>query len=80
MIEVYYLDTKSVAGTNVLIVAIFIILFVALFNTFASVSRLTWAFALDHGLPFSNTFAKVSHNCSSLLNYDANLIKDPSQV
>jgi amino acid transporter len=60
MIEVYYLATKSVAATNIFIVAIFFVVFVAMFNTYASVSRLTWAFACDHGLPFSKTFAKVS--------------------
>jgi len=45
MIEVYYLTTKSVAATNIFIVAIFLIILITVFNTFASVSRLTWAFA-----------------------------------
>ena len=62
LIEVYYLATKSVAATNIFIIAIFLIVFVSIFNGFASVSRLTWAFARDHGLPFSKTFAKVSHD------------------
>jgi choline transport protein len=60
MIEVYYLATNSVAGTNILVIAIFLIVFIALFNAFASVSRLTWAFARDNGLPFSKFFARVS--------------------
>jgi choline transport protein len=60
MIEVYYLATKSMVVTNIFIVAFFLIILVAIFNTFASVSRLTWAFARDHGLPFSSTFAQVS--------------------
>ncbi len=60
MIEVCYLATKSVAATNIFIVAIFFIILIATFNTFASVSRLTWAFARDHGLPFSRTFSQVS--------------------
>jgi len=47
MIEVYYLTTKSVAATNIFIVAIFLIILITVFNTFASVSRLTWAFARD---------------------------------
>jgi amino acid transporter len=59
LIEVYHLATGSKAVATVFIVAIAIVIFVALFNTFASVSRLTWAFARDHGLPFSRTFAKV---------------------
>lgn len=62
MIEVYYLATNSVAGTNILIIAIFIITVIGIFNAFASVSRLTWAFVRDYGLPFSKTFAKVSCN------------------
>jgi len=60
MIEVYYLATKSVAATNIFIVAILLIIVISLFNAFASISRLTWAFARDHGLPFSSVFAKVS--------------------
>lgn len=61
IVEVLYLATNSVAGTNVFIIAIFIIFVVALFNSFASVSRLTWAFARDHGLPFSSVFSKVGY-------------------
>jgi len=60
LIEVMYLATNSKAVATVFVVAVAIVLFVALFNAFASVSRLTWAFARDHGLPFSSTFAKVS--------------------
>jgi amino acid transporter len=62
LIEVYYLATNSVAATNIFIVAIFLIFFITEFNNFASVSRLTWAFARDNGLPFSKVFAKVSHD------------------
>jgi len=60
LIDVYYLATGSKGAATVFIVAIAIVIFVGLFNTFASVSRLTWAFARDHGLPFSRTFSKVS--------------------
>jgi hypothetical protein len=59
LIEVYYLATGSKAAAAVFIVAIAVVIFVTLFNIFASVSHLTWAFARDHGLPFSRTFAKV---------------------
>ena len=59
IIEVYYLATNSVAATNVFVTAIAIVICVSLFNTFASVSRLTWAFARDRGLPFSDVFSKV---------------------
>jgi len=60
LIEVLYEASNSKAVATVFVVAVAIVLFVALFNAFASVSRLTWAFARDHGLPFSSTFAKVS--------------------
>jgi amino acid transporter len=59
IIEVYYQATKSKHGTNILVVMMAIVLFISLFNIFASVSRLTWAFARDNGLPFSNWFSYV---------------------
>ncbi|KAH8810972.1 amino acid/polyamine transporter I [Xylogone sp. PMI_703] len=59
IIEVYWEATKSVAATNILVVMMAFILFISLFNIFASVSRLTWAFSRDKGLPFSKTFAYV---------------------
>lgn len=60
IIEVYYQATKSKHATNILVVMMAFILFISLFNIFASVSRLTWAFARDNGLPFSNVFSYVS--------------------
>jgi amino acid transporter len=59
IIEVYYQATGSKHGTNILVVMMAIVLFISLFNIFASVSRLTWAFARDNGLPFSNWFSYV---------------------
>ena len=59
LIEVYYEATGSKAGTVVLILIGSAMVFFALFNAFASVSRLIWAFAKDNGLPFSKTFAQV---------------------
>ncbi|KAH6677107.1 amino acid/polyamine transporter I [Halenospora varia] len=59
IIEVYYQATKSKHATNLLVVMIAFILFISLFNIFASVSRLTWAFSRDKGLPFHKTFAYV---------------------
>lgn len=65
LIEVFYQATNSKPVTTLYVVAIAIVLYIALFNIFASVSRLiTWSFARDHGLPFSSTFAKVSHTSS----------------
>ena len=59
IIEVYYQATNSKPATNFLVFMIAFILFISLFNIFASVSRLTWAFARDNGLPFSKTFSYV---------------------
>lgn len=61
IIEVYYEATKSKGFTNVLVAMPAIVLFFTLFNAFASVSRLIWAFARDNGLPFSKFFAYVSY-------------------
>lgn len=60
IIEVYYEATKSKAGTNCLIVMIILVTVISTFSMVASVSRLTWAFARDKGLPFSNFFSYVS--------------------
>jgi choline transport protein len=60
LIEVYFQATQSKAGTVILVLMPLLVVFVALFNAFASVSRLIWAFARDNGLPFSKTFAYVS--------------------
>ncbi|KAH6656610.1 amino acid/polyamine transporter I [Truncatella angustata] len=59
LIYVLYDATNSKPATNVLVIFISIIYFCAMFNIFASVSRLIWAFANDHGLPFSGFFAYV---------------------
>jgi choline transport protein len=60
LIEVYYQATNSKAATNTLVALIGVIAFFALFNMFASVSRLVWVFALDNGMPFSSFFSYVS--------------------
>jgi amino acid transporter len=60
IIEVYYEATGSKAATNLFVVMIAIIILIAFFNVFASVSRLVWAFSRDNGLPFSSFFSKVS--------------------
>ncbi|KAF2849473.1 amino acid transporter [Plenodomus tracheiphilus IPT5] len=56
---VIYHMTGSAAAANTLTLTLVLFLIVALFNIFASVSRLVWVFALDNGLPFSKTFAYV---------------------
>lgn len=59
LIYVIYGATRSKPATNFLISGLVIICFCALFNIFASVSRLIWAFAKDQGLPFSGFFSYV---------------------
>lgn len=68
LIEVYYLATKSKPAATFFTLMPVIILFVALFNIFASVSRLVWAFSRDKGFPFSKFFSRVSwnENCNEL--------------
>ncbi|KAF2122219.1 amino acid/polyamine transporter I [Lophiotrema nucula] len=59
LIYVLYNATGSKAATNALVSLVAVVCFCALFNIFASVSRLVWCFARDKGLPFSEFFAYV---------------------
>lgn len=60
IITVFYNATGSYAATNALMSLIVVAVFIANLSIFASVSRLTWAFAKDGGLPFSEFFSRVS--------------------
>jgi choline transport protein len=60
IIEILYQATGSKGATTALMSLIVFLGLVAMFSTLASVSRLTWAFARDNGLPFSTFFAKVT--------------------
>ena len=60
IIQILYQATGSRAGATVITCMILFSTMIALFGVFASVSRLTWAFAKDNGLPFSEFFARVS--------------------
>jgi choline transport protein len=60
LIEVFFQATKSKGATVVLVLMPAFMILLALFNAFASCSRLVWQFARDEGLPFSKTFAYVS--------------------
>lgn len=53
LIEIVYQATRSQAATTALYAFILAITMAAMFGTLASVSRMTWAFARDDGLPFS---------------------------
>ena len=66
IIEIFYQATHSVTATNGLMSLILITAFVALFGALASVTRLTWAFARDRGLPFSDFFAYVGLSLLSI--------------
>jgi choline transport protein len=59
IIQVIFGATKSKTVTNVFMAFIIFNGMVAMFSSLASVSRLTWAFARDNGLPFSDFFSKV---------------------
>ncbi|KAF2457056.1 putative amino acid permease [Lineolata rhizophorae] len=59
IIEIYYQATNSKAWTTVLGLMIIVPGLVSLFSILASVSRLSWAFARDGGMPFSHFFAHV---------------------
>lgn len=60
LLWIIYNITGSKTAANILISLIAVLVFLALFNAFASVSRLVWVFARDNGLPFSNFFSYVS--------------------
>lgn len=58
-IEVFWNATKSHAGTTVMAALPTALVICASFGFLASASRLTWAFARDKGLPFSDFLAHV---------------------
>lgn len=66
LLWVIYGITGSKTAANLLISLLAILFFLALFNIFASVSRLVWVFARDNGLPFSSFFAYVCNSGDSL--------------
>lgn len=59
IIEIFQQATGSTKAAAAMESGIVIIAFCSTFATLASVSRLTWAFARDGGLPFSKFFAHV---------------------
>jgi choline transport protein len=67
IIQILYGATGSNAGTIVLMTMLMFNGMVAMFSSLASVSRLTWAFARDKGLPFSGFLGHVSHTYTPYL-------------
>ncbi|KAL4948505.1 amino acid transporter [Aspergillus filifer] len=59
IIEIAYHATGSKAMTYMLMAGGMLPGWIAFFNGLASVTRLTWAFARDNGLPFSDFFVRV---------------------
>ncbi|KAK8112228.1 uncharacterized protein PG998_008685 [Apiospora kogelbergensis] len=57
---VYLRATGSRAAATVLVLFHVVILYISLYNIYASVARLGWAFSQNNGLPFSDFFVKVS--------------------
>lgn len=67
-IQVFYNSTKSYAGASILTALIIINITSACISTVATVSRQTWAFARDNGLPFSGTISHVKPGWNIPLN------------
>lgn len=59
LIEIMQQATRSRTGATAIYSLILAITFASMFGCLASVSRLTWAFARDDGLPFSQYFKHV---------------------
>jgi len=59
IIEIFYRATQSQKATTAMMAGIIIIAFASTFGIMASVSRLTWAFARDGGLPHSKWVSRV---------------------
>ena len=60
IIEIFYQATGSTKAATAMMCTILVVAFASTFGILASVSRLTWAFARDQGMPFSDFFAYVS--------------------
>ncbi|KAK5279040.1 hypothetical protein LTR40_008347 [Exophiala xenobiotica] len=60
LIQIFYDSTGSVKGATTLAALITVIVLICANSLMAEGSRALWAFARDHGLPFSKSFAKVN--------------------
>lgn len=58
-IQVFYNATQSNAGTSIMTAILIVNITSACISTVATVSRQTWSFARDQGLPFSSFIAHV---------------------
>ncbi|KIV77357.1 hypothetical protein PV11_09157 [Exophiala sideris] len=60
LIQIFYDSTGSIKGATALTSLITVIVLICANSLMAEGSRALWAFARDHGLPFSGFFAKVN--------------------
>ena len=60
IIHIFHVATRSRGATTAMVCALISALLFSTFGLLACASRLAWAFARDHGFPFSNYFAHVS--------------------
>lgn len=67
-IAMFYNATKSTAGTSVMTAIIIVNMTSACISTVATVSRQTWSFARDGGLPFSSVIGHVKPGWNIPLN------------
>ena len=68
MIAAFFSITHSKAGTTILIAIIVVNVTASCISTLATVSRQTWSFARDGGLPFSTFISKVKPGWNIPLN------------
>jgi choline transport protein len=59
-IQAFYNGTKSHAGASVMTAILIVTITSSVISTQATVSRQTWSFARDKGLPFSSFISHVS--------------------
>jgi choline transport protein len=64
IIEIFYQATGSMKATTIMQASIIFVGLASSLGVVASVSRLTWAFARDGGLPYSTFFAHVRRSFS----------------
>ncbi|KAK3324505.1 amino acid permease [Cercophora scortea] len=67
-IQVFYNVTQSYAGTSIMAAIIIVNITSACISTVATVSRQTWSFARDGGLPFSGFISQVKPGWNIPLN------------
>lgn len=67
-IQAFYNATQSYAGTSIMTALLIVNITSACISTVATVSRQTWAFARDNGLPFSSFIAYVKPGWNIPLN------------